>query len=102
MKTFISGPITGNPNYREDFANAEAVLNLNGFRTANPTKFRLFGLPMERYPWGICMAVCLWHLFWCPRIYMLHGWGSSRGSTIEHRFARFFNKRVIYQLKYDY
>lgn len=99
MRTFISGPITGNPHYREDFAKAEAVLRLNGFRTANPTKFRLFGLPMERYPWGISMVVCIWHLLWCPRVYMLHGWAGSRGATVEHRFARFLNKRVVYQLK---
>ena len=36
LKVYISGAITNNPNYKEDFANAEKLLKKHGFEVVNP------------------------------------------------------------------
>ena len=96
-KIFISGRITGDPNYVEKFLQAEKRLKV-GWKVVNPCRLHLFGLPMECYSWRICMVVTVWNLIKCSTVYMLRDWKESRGARIEYKIARIFNKRIFFQL----
>ena len=99
-KIYIAGPISNNPgSFKRQFKEAETVLRYKGYRPVNPVRFTLFGKSLNGRSWHICMIVCLWHLLWCSHVFMLFGWGYSRGARLEHRFARFFHKHIIYQSK---
>ena len=114
-KVFISGKITGDPNYpfkfesaclvvsREKFFNEHGSAELSykyghfGFVPVSPADLTLLDMPIGLYSWHVCMAVCLWHLMGCSYVYFLRDWQQSRGSRIEHRVAKFLRKRIIYQ-----
>ena len=48
MKIYIAGKITGNPNYKEQFAAAEKKLKAEGHQVINPT-WKPEGLPYKQY-----------------------------------------------------
>ena len=113
-KIFISGKITGDPNYVLKFESAcitvchpdffdrygvDAAQRLGrfGFKPVDPCDFTFLGHPMAECSWSICMMVCLWHLTWCSYVYFLNDWKDSRGANMEHRWARLLKKKVIYQ-----
>ena len=114
-KVFISGRVTGDhdhmvklisaANHVEDplFFNRHGVkAAIHGyclFQPVNPTTLTLVGTPLRYCSWSVCMAVCLWHLTWCSYVYMLRDWEDSRGARIEHRWAKFLRKHIIYQSK---
>lgn len=125
-RIFISGPVTGHPDYKDKFK--EAAFRLSEARRECSKHHRcissrcplysrdyIFGctihdvfpdyldivnpttLGLDNRPWLICMAVCIRHLLRCRRVYMLRGWQSSRGARIEHRIAVLLHKQIIYQ-----
>lgn len=114
-KVFISGKITGNPNYAFQFVAAEVQITKErffdrhgdarlteryghfGFVPINPCRFTFLGAPLELWPWLVCMAVCLWHLLGCSYVYMLRNWWDSKGARIEHKIATLLGKKIIYQ-----
>ena len=114
-KVFISGKVTGDLHYRGKFEGAVyKILSANffnrhgsaklaskygrfGFMPVNPCDFRIMRHPLEECSWSLCMLVCLWHLTGCSYIYMLNNWRDSRGARIEHRWAKFLHKHIIYQ-----
>lgn len=112
-KVFISGKVTGDKSYPQKFEaaavvvkkfeffdkyGAEAAKHDNfGFEPVEPTALTFHGLPLRYYRWSSCMVICLWHLTWCSYVYMLRDWQDSRGAQIEHRWAKFLRKRIIYQ-----
>lgn len=113
-KVYIAGRITGDPNYRTKFKSAEAVVKewwffdrhgvkvaqrrgRFGFEAVNPAEFTIFGKLLDRYPWRVAMAVCLFNLLGCSHVYMLKDWKDSRGAQKEHKWAKFFGKEIIYQ-----
>ena len=125
-RIFISGPITGIPDYRDNFKNAAFRLNEarrectkhhHCITTRCPFYSRdyVFGcmihdvfpdylevvspatFGLEGKTWLVCMAVCIHHLLRCRRVYMLRGWQNSRGARIEHWIASKLNKQIIYQ-----
>ena len=96
-KIFISGRITGDPNYVEKFLQAEKRLKVR-HKVVNPCRLHLFGLPMVCYSWRTCMVVTVWNLIKCSTVYMLSDWKESRGARIEYKIARIFHKRILFQL----
>lgn len=89
MRVYISGKITGNPNYREEFGNAEQLLKRQGFRPLNPTRGEPDGKTWEHY-----MRRDIRKLSRCQGILMLDGWTDSRGATLEHKIAVALGMRV--------
>lgn len=113
-RVFISGKVSGDPNYRNKFQSAalrvcqpdffnrhgiEAAQRLGsfGFQPVDPCDFTFLGHPMADCTRSLCMAMCLWHLAGCSYVYVLRDWPLSRGARIEHRVARLLHKRIIYQ-----
>lgn len=80
QKIYISGPITGNLQFREHFDTAHKLISIARPAAAivNPTT-----ICSDRWSWSRCMLSCLWHLMGCRQIAMIEGWQQSRGARIE-------------------
>ena len=78
-KVFISGPMTGLPNYnREAFDNAEEMLKKAGFTVVNPAKFGIDGMTDADIA-----RIDINALLSCNYIYQLEGWTYSKGASAE-------------------
>lgn len=84
MKVYISGPMTGLPDYNYPAFNACAEhLRALGHEPINPAR------PGEDgWDWVAFMRRALCDLSEADGIYMLPGWLNSRGACIEERIAR--------------
>ena len=81
MKIYIAGKITGNPNYKEQFAAAEKKLKAEGHQVINPT-WKPLGLSYKQ-----CIDLGLAELSQCDAIYLLSNWRESKGAGLEHIYA---------------
>lgn len=94
-KVYIAGKITGDANYYAKFHAAEDLLQLeygwNYWSIVNPVEM----VPQE-WPWWRQMVRCLRLVAGCKVVAMLPDWVDSRGARIEHRWARFLKKEIIY------
>ena len=82
-KVFISGPMTGLPNYnREEFDKAEEMLLKAGFTVVNPAKFGIDGMTDADIA-----RIDLNALLSCNYIYQLEGWTYSKGASAEWSIA---------------
>lgn len=89
MKVYIAGKITGNPNYREEFAAAERKVRALGDIPLNPAVLPE-GLEKADY-----MRVCLAMLDSADAIAPLRSWTHSDGAAIEMSLARYTGKQNI-------
>lgn len=81
MKIYISGPITGQKNYRGKFARCERALLHLGHTPMNPATVSE-GFSYEDY-----MKICRAMLEVCDAIFMMPGWAKSEGARIERDWA---------------
>lgn len=81
MKIYITGKITGNSNYKEQFAAAEKKLKAEGHQVINPT-WKPEGLPYKQY-----IDMGLMELQQCDVIYLLSDWKDSKGARMEYIYA---------------
>lgn len=91
---YISGKITGDPNFEAKFRKAEQYLIEQGWNywyIVNPAKEC-----NQKWPWWRQMLRCLRLLAGCKVVVMLPDWRESRGARKEHRWARRLKKEIIY------
>ena len=88
MKCYIAGQITGNPNYRYDFADAEMVLTALGHTVFNPAVLPC-GFSYETY-----MDADERFLRECDAMVLLPNWERSEGVRREKEIAKLLNKQV--------
>lgn len=87
MKIYISGKVTGDPDYIEHFnkAYARLVNKCSNAQIFNPVDI------MSIFPDGLSyeeiMDFCMYILDKCDTIYMLKGWEDSRGANREYGYA---------------
>lgn len=93
MKIYIAGKITGNPNYKKQFAAAEERLKTQGNIVVNPVMPK--GFNYKDY-----IFIGLMKLSMCDAIYMLNGWERSKGAKLEKQFAETLGMRIFYQTAY--
>ena len=90
-KIFISGQVSG-IDYKvakSNFDIAEKVWRNKGYEVVNPTN-----LCEEKWPWFVCMAVCLWYLIKCDSVYFLPNYKNSKGAMIEYKISEYMRKMM--------
>jgi hypothetical protein len=95
-KIYISGPITGNNTYVQDFSKgAEYAKKKLGFtEVVNPAEPILFS-PYNEYEDYIKRDL-KW-LLDCSDILMLPGWEQSRGATLENTVAKVCGLKIHFK-----
>lgn len=91
MKYYIAGPITGNPNYKEDFARAERSCQSHGHTVMNPAVLAE-GFEQKEY-----MHICRAMIDVCDTVFFMPGWRNSEGAKLEHAYAVAKDKNLCYQ-----
>lgn len=86
MKVYIAGKITGNENYREEFAKAQAELEKGGHIVLNPAV-----LP-EGLTKGEYMRICFAMIDIADVVMFLPGWQDSEGAKVENLYCRYVGK----------
>ena len=83
-RIYISGPMTGDENYKSRFLKAEEELREKGYDVINPARVDtlLHNASYEDY-----MKVDMFLLDMCDTIYMLKGWRKSCGANREYGYA---------------
>ena len=89
MKIYIAGPITGTPDYKDTFSQAEKDLQHRGYMVMNPTVLPE-GFEHEEY-----MRICYAMVDVCDAVYMLPNWERSKGAQLEFLYAQEEGKLVV-------
>ena len=91
---YLSGKITENDNYKQDFACAEIFLSQMGYIVLNPAKVseELPDLKYEQY-----INICYRLVDVADIIFMVSGWQKSKGANAELSYAKSLGKKVMYQ-----
>lgn len=81
-RIYLSGAISNNPHYKEDFAAAEKALAQAGFLVANPVSFC-----REGWSWQRCMRQCIQVLSTHTRMALIYSKERSEGVSLELKIA---------------
>jgi len=94
MKIYISGPMTGLPDFNKPAFNAaETKLKLKGYTVLSPACLPSSNeITHEEY-----MVIDLAMLSICDKIYMLDGWKNSTGAKMEYEEAICLGIDVTYE-----
>ena len=90
MRVYIAGKITGNPDYEDQFAEAENKLRAGGYDPINPAA------NPEQPSWVEYMKQSLKQLLTCDAIALLDGWQQSKGASLEAHVAESLQMPKIY------
>lgn len=93
MKVYITGPMTGVPNFnRVAFLKAEALLTNLGYQVVNPA--RLDGGDTTQ-SWLYYILRDLYFLSQCDAIYQLPNWKKSTGAMVEFLVAQKLGLKIL-------
>ncbi|HEY5576230.1 MAG TPA: DUF1937 family protein [Clostridiaceae bacterium] len=90
MKIYIAGKITGNENYKNQFWEAEKILEAAGHAVMNPANMN-GGFEHHEY-----MKVCTTMIDVCEGVCFIKGWEDSKGAQFEHQYAKITGKTCIF------
>lgn len=90
LVVYISGKITGDPDFRRKFADAAKRVRVLGGVPLNPADLP-GGMPREKY-----LPICLAMIDAADAVLLLDDWKTSQGAKIEERYAAYQNKTLIY------
>lgn len=93
MIGYLSGPITGNPDYKRQFAWAAKHLERLGWDIINPAALERV-VPVSAFTYEDYMEIDLLLLSKADYLIQLPGWEGSRGANREYSYALAFNKQV--------
>ena len=92
MRVYISGAMANRPDtYKQEFERVEKVLKKHGHVVINPAVLPE-GLDHAKY-----MPICLAMVDSADIVFMLKGWGNSYGARLEHDYAIYQEKIVMYE-----
>lgn len=94
MRIYISGPMTGRPEFNYPAFHAVAAeLRAVGHHVENPAENH----EPECKSWSGYMRLALAQLVFCEAIYMLRGWERSKGARIEFDLAKALNIELMFE-----
>lgn len=96
MKVYIAGKITGNPNFKKDFEQAETELIKRGHAVLNPAKLPDCGFGYEDY-----MHICFAMIDVVKAVYLLPNWKGSPGANREFDYALASSKIITRDLDFE-
>lgn len=86
MKIYIAGKITGDPDYRAKFADAQCQIEAQGHIVLNPATLPE-GMDPKDY-----MRICFAMIDVVDEVWMMPGWVASEGAALELRYCRYICK----------
>ena len=92
---YLSGKISGNENYKKDFAVAEVYLRQLGYIVVNPAQ--LDEISTEKLTYEQYMRICYKLIDISDIVFMVSGWKDSKGANAELTYAKSLGKKVMYQ-----
>lgn len=93
MKVYISGKITGQPNYMELFQAKQTELELQGHIVVNPSK--LINILGTDFSHAEYMHICYALIDLCDEVHFLNNWIDSFGAKLEMGYALQKGKTVV-------
>jgi hypothetical protein len=94
---YISGPMRGVPEMNfPRFNRVAAELRADGHLVLNPAEHPA-GLTDAEY-----MDIDLALIRACDKVFMLPGWSKSKGACVEHAYAEYLNRDIIYGQEEDF
>jgi hypothetical protein len=91
LTIFISGSISNNPNYIEQFKAAQDKLEQEGYTVLNPTCLN------PKLSYKQLMTICKIMIDVSDAVYMLNGWEQSNGACFENVYASVNGKEILYE-----
>lgn len=91
---YLSGRISGNDNYKNEFAGAELFLKQMEYVVINPAKILE---TTEDLNYEQMMQICYRLVDISDIIFMVSGWQKSKGANAELAYAKSLGKKVMYQ-----
>jgi len=83
MIVYVSGGITGIPDFLDKFKKEAKKLEEAGFQVINPALVKLH----DNASWDQYMNVCIEELKIANTIYMMEDWRKSAGACVEYGYA---------------
>ena len=95
MRIYLSGPITNEPNYRRNFAEAQRILESFGHDDiVNPAELCQV-VNVERFGYEQIMQVCIDLLYSSDALILLPGWQHSHGCGREWGIAHALDLNIV-------
>ena len=94
MIGYLSGPITGHKNYRQQFARAAGTLKEMGYAVINPAELGA-ALPLDQMSYEDIMKIDMELLATADYLVQLPGWADSKGANRELGFALGTDKIIV-------
>lgn len=94
MIGYLSGPITGHPNYRQEFGDAADELRALGYAVINPAELGA-ALPLDQMSYEDIMEIDMELLATADYLVLLPGWEDSKGANRELGFALGTDKIIV-------
>ena len=91
MKIYIAGKITGNKEYKEQFALAKMRLEDKGHIVLNPAE-----LPEGMKP-SDYMRICIAMIDCADAVVLIGDWDRSAGANVEYNYAKYVGKEAYQQ-----
>ena len=92
QRIYLSGPMTGLPDYNYPAFNAEAArLRALGYTVENPAENPV----VPGHAWELYMRAALRQMLNCATVAFLPGWQVSRGANVEIELAGHLKMAVI-------
>lgn len=95
---YISGPITGVPDYQQKFKDAKLEVASLGYVPITPIEVcSAAGLDEGNHEWLAYMKANIRAVLEVDGLYMLRDWWQSKGARVEHGLAIGLDLLILYQ-----